>query len=471
MDQDLQIKKFEKMTTAPVKGLVVKLAIPTMISMLVTTLYNLADTYFVGQLGDVDATAAVTASYALMNIIQALGFLFGQGSGNYISRALGQKDYEKCRRMASTAFFSAVFVGLMVLLFGTLFLEPLASFSSATDSQRALDFSKEYMQIILMGAPVMCASIVLNNQLRFQGNANFAMIGLLSGAVLNVFLDALLVPKLEVAGAAIATVSCQTTSFIVLLICTRIFSDNVRITPKAFSFKLFYYKEIVRGGLPSLCRQGVASVMSVALMHCCYMVESAEMTAEAVKAAFGIVSKVMMLISSMMIGFGQGFQPVCGFNYGAKKYDRVLEAFRFCVIVSLVFLLSMAVIFYFFCPQVLAFIQKSGEDGQGQAAVDLAVSIMRRQLLSLPLMSLVVMSNMLLQTTGRVVGASILAMARQGLMLIPAMYLLSLLFGMSGLIWAQPVADTLSLIISLPFLWHAISFMKKELKKGGSEVL
>ena len=141
------------------------------------------------------------------------------------------------------------------------------------------------------------------------------------------------------------------------------------------------------------------------------------------------------------------------------------------MIVSLVFLLSMAVIFYFFCPQVLALIQKSGEDGQGQAAVDLAVSIMRRQLLSLPLMSLVVMSNMLLQTTGRVVGASILAMARQGLMLIPAMYLLSLIFGMNGLVWAQPVADTLSLIISLPFLWHAISFMKKELKKSGSEVL
>ena len=246
------------------------------------------------------------------------------------------------------------------------------------------------MQSILFGAPIMCASIVLNNQLRFQGNANFAMIGLLSGAVFNVFLDALLVPRMGVAGAAIATVCCQTTSFVVLLICTGFLSDNVGISPKFFTLKFFYFKEILRGGFPSLCRQGVASVMSVALMHCCYMVESAEMTAEAVKAAFGIVSKVMMLISSMMIGFGQGFQPVCGFNYGAKNYKRVLDAFRFCVIVSLVFLLVMSVVFYFICPYVLALIQKSGEDGQGQAAVDLAVSIMRRQLLSMPLMSLVV---------------------------------------------------------------------------------
>jgi putative MATE family efflux protein len=465
MEKDIQSEKFIKMTTAPVNGLVVKLAIPTMISMLVTTLYNLADTYFVGQLGDVNATAAVTSAYALMNIIQALGFLFGQGSGNYISRALGQKEYEKCRRMASTAFFSALATGVLIFVVGSVFLDPLATLSSASENEQALLYAKEYMQIILVGAPAMCASIVLNNQLRFQGNANFAMIGLASGAVLNILLDALLVPKLQVAGAAIATVACQTTSFLVLLFCTRIFSDNVRISIKAFSFEFFYYKEIVRGGLPSLCRQGVASVMNVSLMYCCKMAETATISAETVKTAFGIVSKLMMLISSMMIGFGQGFQPVCGFNYGAKKYDRVLKAFRFCVLVSFVFLAVMSVIFFIFCPEVLALIQKSGEDGQGRVAVEIAVSIMRRQLIFLPVMSLVVMSNMMLQTTGRVVGASVLAMARQGLMLIPAMYLLSYFFKLEGLIWAQPVADLLSMLISLPFLYLAIRFMKKELKR------
>jgi Na+-driven multidrug efflux pump len=273
------------------------------------------------------------------------------------------------------------------------------------------------------------------------------------------------VPKLQVAGAAIATIACQTTSFIVLLICTRFFSDNMRLSIKFVSFKLFYYKEILRGGLPSLCRQGVASVMNVSLMYCCKMAETATISAETVKTAFGIVSKLMMLISSMMIGFGQGFQPVCGFNYGAKKYDRVLKAFRFCVLVSFVFLAVMSVIFFIFCPEVLALIQKSGEDGQGRVAVEIAVSIMRRQLIFLPVMSLVVMSNMMLQTTGRVVGASVLAMARQGLMLIPAMYLLSYFFKLEGLIWAQPVADLLSMLISLPFLYLAIRFMKKELKR------
>ena len=464
MQRDIQSEKYIKMTTAPVRGLVIRLAIPTMVSMLVTTLYNLADTYFVGQLGDVNATAAVTAAYALMNIIQALGFLFGQGSGNYISRALGNKEYDKCKKMASTGFFSAVFVGLLVLVFGSMFLEPLAKLSASTENAQALEYTKEYMQIILLGAPVMCGSIVLNNQLRFQGNATFAMVGLASGAVLNILLDALLVPKMQVAGAAIATVACQAMSFVVLLICTRFFSDNVRLSLKSVSFKLFYYKEIVRGGLPSLCRQGVASVMSVSLMHCCYMAQSEAISAEAIKSAFGIVSKLMMLISSMMIGFGQGFQPVCGFNYGAKKYERVMAAFRFCVAVSLIFLLVMAVVFYFFCPQVLAMIQKSGEDGQGQEAVKLAVQIMRKQLLTLPLMSVVVMSNMLLQTTGRVVGASVLAMARQGLMLIPAMYLLSFLLGLQGLIWAQPVADTLSLLVSLPFLYSALKYMSKEVR-------
>jgi Na+-driven multidrug efflux pump len=282
---------------------------------------------------------------------------------------------------------------------------------------------------------------------------------------LNILLDALLVPKLHVIGAAIATVACQTTSFVVLLICTGIFSDNVRISLKSVSFKLFYYKEIVRGGLPSLCRQGVASVMNISLMHCCHMAETATLSAEAIKTAFGIVSKLMMLISSMMIGFGQGFQPVCGFNYGAKKYDRVLKAFRFCVLVSFAFLTVMSIVFFVFCPQILPLIQRSGEDGQGSMAVELAVMIMRRQLLAMPLMSLVVMSNMMLQTTGRVVGASVLAMARQGLMLIPAMYLLSFLCGLDGLIWSQPIADALSMVVSLPFLFTAIRYMKKELKK------
>ena len=456
--KETQQEKYKRMTEAPVKGLILRLAAPTMVSMLVTSFYNLADTYFVGQLANVNATAAVTVAYSLMNVIQAIGFYFWQGSGSFISRALGQKDYENCKKMASTAFFSSAFVGLMLLVFGMIFTPQIAVFCGSSKDSEALNYAVSYIRIILVGAPFMCASIVLNNQLRFQGNATFAMIGLASGAVLNVGLDAILVPRLEVTGAAIATVSCQIFSFTVLLIASRRFSDNVKFSIKDFSFRFFFVKEIFKGGFPSLCRQGIASFMNVSLMNCCKICAGGEITSEMLQAAFGIVSKLTMFISSMMIGFGQGFQPVCGFNYGAKKYDRVKEGYRFCVIVTFLFLFAMAVVFYIICPWILARMQASNGSDAGEETVRFAVQIMRRHLLSLPVMSFVVMSNMMLQTTGHVVGASVLAMARQGLTLIPSMFLLSALFGFAGLQWAQVAADVVAALITIPFV---ISMMRE----------
>lgn len=458
-----QNEKYIRMTTAPVKGLIVRLAIPTMISMLVTTLYNLVDTYFVGQLADTRATAAVTVSYALMNIIQAVGFFFGQGSGNYISRALGNKEAEKCRKMAATGFLGALLSGTLILVFGMIFAEPLALLCGSEKDAQSLGYATDYMRVILIGAPAMCSSLVLNNQLRFQGNATFAMVGLSSGAVINVLLDALLVPRYKVFGAAIATVACQYVSFFVLLFCTKFLSDNLKFSIKDASFRPFYLKEIFRGGFPSLCRQGIASVMNVSLMHCCAIAATAQQTTSVLQAAFGIVSKLTMFISSMMIGFGQGFQPVCGFNYGAGRYDRVREGFRFCVAITAIFLTLMSVAFFIFSSPVLSFMQRSSEDGAGREAVNIAVKILRRQLISLPLMSFVVMSNMMLQTTGNVVGASVLAMARQGLTMIPVMYLFSCTLGLNGLVWAQPLADALAFVISVPFV--AALFKKMRLKE------
>ena len=452
------------MTTAPVEKLIVRLAVPTMISMLVTTLYNLVDTYFVGQLKDVGATAAVTVAYALMNLIQATGFFFGQGSGNYISRAMGRKETDNCRRMAAVGFFSAIGAGLLILTFGLIFLRPLAILCDSKGDETSLAYATDYMKIILLGAPVMCGSLVLNNHLRFQGNAAFAMIGLSSGAVVNILLDAILVPRYKVLGAAVATVICQAISFIVLFVCSRFFSDNLKFSIKDFRFKAIYYKEIFKGGFPSLCRQGAASLMSASLMHCCILV-SADIDPNVVQAAFGIVSKLMMFIASMMIGFGQGFQPVCGFNYGAGRYDRVKRAYKFCVLVSFLFLLTMSVCFFFTGKYVLSFIQASGSDGHGEETVALAVKILRRQLLSLPLSSVIVMSNMMLQTTGSVVGASTLAMARQGLALIPLMFLFSLVFGVSGLIWAQPAADLIALFLSVPFTLKLLRTMTRQGEK------
>ena len=462
IEDNQQKNKIERMLTAPVKGLIVRLAIPTMISMLVTTLYNLVDTYFVGQLKDVNATAAVTVSYALMNIIQATGFFFGQGSGNYISRTMGKGDIEKCRKMAATGFFSAFLAGGLILALGMIFLRPLAMFCGSAGDETSLAYATDYMKIILLGAPVMCASLVLNNQLRFQGNALFAMIGLASGAVVNVFLDAILVPTYKVLGAAIATVICQCISFAVLFVCSRFFSDNLRFGIKDVRFKAEFYKEIFKGGFPSLCRQGVASFMNISLMHCCKIVSEA-VDPNVLQAAFGIVSKLMMFVASMMIGFGQGFQPVCGFNYGAKKYDRVKSAYRFCVVVTFLFLTTMAAVMFFAGKPLLAFIQASGSDGQGEQTVGFALRILRHQLISLPLSSVIVMSNMMLQTTGNVVGASVLAMSRQGLALIPVMFLFSLLIGAEGLIWAQPIADLVTLAVSIPF---TVGLLKKMTAPG-----
>lgn len=463
-----QNDKIVRMTTAPVKQLIVKLAIPTMISMLVTTLYNLVDTYFVGQLGEKSATSAVTIAYALMNIIQAVGFFFGQGSGNYISRAMGGKEIEKSRKMAATGFFGAFIAGGLILLSGMIFLDPLARFCGAEEAVE-LSYAKDYMTVILIGAPIMCSSLVLNNQLRFQGNATFAMIGLSSGAVINFLLDAILVPKYKVLGAAIATVICQCISFTLLFVFSRFFSDNLKYTVKDVSFRFFYIKEICRGGFPSLCRQGIASFMNISLMNCCIIVSHGTEEAEMLKAAFGIVSKLMMFISSMMIGFGQGFQPVCGFNYGAEKYKRVREAFWFCVCVTFAFLLLMSILFFFIGPDILSFMQASGSGESINGVVEKAIPILKRQLVSLPVMSFVVMSNMMLQTTGNVFGASVLAMSRQGLTLIPAMFALSYILGETGLIWAQPAADILSLVISVPFVIILFKKMRKKENAYGTD--
>ena len=335
--------------------------------------------------------------------------------------------------MAATGFLGALLSGTLILVFGMIFAEPLALLCGSEKDAQSLGYATDYMRVILIGAPAMCSSLVLNNQLRSQGNATFAMVGLSSGAVINVLLDALLVPRYKVFGAAIATVACQYVSFFVLLFCTKFLSDNLKFSIKDASFRPFYLKEIFRGGFPSLCRQGIASVMNVSLMHCCAIAATAQQTTSVLQAAFGIVSKLTMFISSMMIGFGQGFQPVCGFNYGAGRYDRVREGFRFCVAITAIFLTLMSVAFFIFSSPVLSFMQRSSEDGAGREAVNIAVKILRRQLISLPLMSFVVMSNMMLQTTGNVVGASVLAMARQGLTMIPVMYLF---FLHAGAQWA-----------------------------------
>jgi len=436
--------KLEKMTKEPVEKLVVSLAIPTIISMLITTFYNLVDTKFIGSLGISYATAAVGIVYSLMNVIQAVGFFCGHGSGNYISRALGEKKINEAEKMASTGFYFAIVLGGFLCIFGQLFAKPLAVVLGARDPI-TLKYTLDYMRIILIGAPFMTAQLVLNNQLRFQGNAIFAMAGIASGGVVNIGLDALFIDifEMEVAGAALATLLGQIISFIVLYFGVKK-SDNIKIMLKNFTPNKMYLLEITRGGTPSLFRQCMGSLSTSILNNVAFT-----LGAEQAQAAMGIVSRLTMFISSAMIGFGQGFQPVCGFNYGAGLYKRVRKAFMFCMKVAVVALTILAIVGYIFAPYIISFMQ-SGDGDNIENIISIGTTAIRRQLIFLPLMSFVVLSNMMLQTIGDVYRASLLALCRQGLMLIPSIYILSYLFSLNGFLWAQGVADVISFAIAIP---------------------
>ena len=446
--ENAQEKKFRLMTETPVKPLVCRLAVPTIISMLVSAFYNMADTFFVGRLGTSES-AAVGVVFSLMAIIQAVGFFFGHGSGNFISRALGRHDNDTAQEMAATGFFSALIAGTVIMGFGLIFLRPLARWLGSTET--ILPYAVDYMRIILIGAPYMTASLVLNNQLRFQGNAAYAMVGITSGAVLNIALDPLLIFVLNmgIAGAALATIISQFVSFVLLLFGTyRDSSISIRIS--CFRPRRALYKEIVRGGAPSLLRQGLGSVATICLNL------AAGAYGDAAIAGMSIVTRIMQFANSCLIGFGQGFQPVCGFNYGAKKFSRVKEAFWFCVKLSTAVLIVLAIVGFIFAPQIVSVFRDD------QAVIDVGTIALRMQCVTFPLAAWIVMCNMMTQTIGKALPASFLAMARQGLFFIPAVLLLPRLFGIFGVELSQPIADIISFAFAVPLEIGVLREMKEE---------
>lgn len=445
---DEQEKKYRQMTEPPVERLICRLAVPCIISMLVTSFYNMADTFFVGQLKSNAATGAVGVVFSMMAIIQAVGFFFGQGSGTYISRALGKKEYDSANEMAATGFFSAMAVGLVICVLGQIFLEPLSRLLGSTDT--ILPYTKAYLRAILCGAPFMVSSFVLNNQLRFQGGAVYAMVGITVGAVVNIILDPVLIfgCKLGVAGAGWATAISQAVSFCLLLVgCSK--GSNIRIRIRNFRLKWHYYYMIFRGGLPSLARQSLASLATISLNH------AAGPFGDAAIAAMGVVQRITMFGASTMLGFGQGFQPVCGFNYGAGLYDRVKKGFWFCVRVSFVVLLVIGALGFAFAPQLIGLFR---DDPQ---VIKYGALALRLQCITFPAQSWVVMSNMMQQSTNRTASATFLAVARQGVFFIPLVLILSAVLGMLGIQMAQPCADVLTLLCAIPIQIHILRTMKK----------
>lgn len=437
------------LTTTPVPRLIVSLAVPTIISMLVTSFYNMADTYFVGKI-NTQSTAAVGIVFSVMSIIQAVGFFFGHGSGNYISRKLGAQETGNAEKMAATGFFWALFMGIFLAVVGLIFLTPLSLALGSTPT--ILPYTEKYLGIILLGAPFMTASLVLNNQIRFQGNAAYAMVGIVSGAVINVILDPILIFVFDmgISGAALATVISQICSFSLLLYMGRK-GGNIRIRFKNFTPSLAFIKEIIGGGTPSLARQGLASVATILLNV------AAGAYGDAAIAGMSIVTRIAMFINAFLIGFGQGFQPVCGFNYGAGLYARVRQGFWFCVKVGFIFLVVCALAGMGFAEEIVSLFRKGDPD-----VIAVGAAALRWQFITFPLGSWIVMSNMMLQTIRKPVKATIISSARQGLFFIPLIFILSHYLGLQGVEMCQAVADLLTFILAIPLTCSVLNEMKRK---------
>lgn len=431
---------YEFLTQAPVSRVILTMAVPTIVSMLVTCLYTIVDTYFVGQL-NTQSTAAVGIVFSLMCLIQAIGSFFGHGSGSYMSRELGARRIDNAASMAATGFVYAIVTGVAIAAVGLISLRTLSLWLGSTAT--VLPYTEQYMAIILTGTPFQVASFTLNSQLRMQGNTRHAMWGIVSGAVLNVLLDPLLIfgCSLGLRGAALATVIGQAVSFLILYImCNRRGATCVGIHLTKFSLRWHYVREIIYGGSPSLSRQGLASI-SVVLLNL-----AAASYGDAAVAAMSIVSRVTMFVMSVIVGLGQGFQPFCGYCYGAGLYARLRQGYWFTVKTGFVFLAIFAAVVYCFAEQTVALFRDD--------AIVIAVgsTALRWHLVAYPLNAYIMTSNMMLQTTRRPLRANLLASARRGLVFIPFILLLPHLFGLMGVAMCQAVCDVVTFLLAIPIM-------------------
>ena len=436
----------------PVERIIPKLAIPPIISMLITTLYNAADTFFVSQL-DTAASGAVGVVFSVMAIIQAIAFTFGMGTGTNLSQALGRGDTETASRYAAVGFYTALMTGVVIMILGNLSLNWLVPLLGATED--IFPYAKAYATYIFYAAPFMMGSFVLNNMLRFQGLATYGMVGITAGGILNMILDPIFIFEageatglgfalpfgfgMDTAGAAVATAISQAVSFGILFAQSNLRKDTISVLPRHFKPTAHMYGRIFNNGLPSLGRQGIASISTILLNNSVKFYVDPLMQTAAI-AAMSIVSKIVMFVNSTVIGFGQGFQPVCSFNYGAGQYSRVRRAFWFCVKVTTVILIVLGFGAFLAATPILTAFRKDDP-----LAVEIGAFALRCHLTTLPLWGFIVMSNMFTQSIGYGVRAMLISISRQGLFLIPMLLILPPLFGLTGVQIAQPIADVLAL--------------------------
>lgn len=443
--------QYEKMLVSPIPKLITSLAVPTVLSQLITTIYNTADTYFVSQIGT-SATAAVGVVFSLMSIIQAVGFGLGMGANSLISRNLGAKNDDEANTYGNSAFIASIIFGLCLMVFGLLGLQPLMRILGSTETM--LPYSCSYGKYILIGAPVMCSAFVLNNILRSEGHALYAMWGLCIGGILNMILDPIFIFGLDmgIGGAALATILSQIVSFIILL---SIFVRNksiVKLNLKYISKKHSDYFLILKTGFPTICRQMLGSVSSALLniQAACY--------GDATVGAITIANKIYMLVRNIILGIGQGFQPVAGYNYGAKNKKRVKEAFIFATAAGTAICTVAAILIGFNANHVIAWFRSDDIEviNIGTQTLYFACAVM-------PLMAFSTYVNQMYQCLGFSKQATFLASLRQGLCFVPLILIMPAIVGVIGVQVSQPGADLLTFIISMPF---QIKFFRRQLNEN-----
>ncbi len=436
---------YKKMTETPVAKLILNLGIPTTISMLITNIYNMADTYFVGTLGE-SAQAATGVLFTVQAIMQGIAFMLGHGGGTFIARALADKNTDEATKYISSAFFSGGLIGLIITFLGLVFLEPLVRFLGSTET--IVPHAMDYGMWILLAAPFIICSFVLNNGLRYEGKAFYAMFGLTAGGILNILGDYVLVMKcgLGVYGAGLATAASQVVSFAILLFMyLKMAQSTIRIKAVSRDFRL--YLRVARIGLPSLIRQGLTSVTNGLLNNI------TKPFGDAAIAAMSVVSRYSNFLMCVGLGMGQGFQPVASFNYQAKKYQRVKKGLLFTTAFGLVFIGAMSIISIIFAEPIIAIFQKHPE------VIAIGSKALRFTAVGMMFMPFSVPVNMLYQSIQQPTISSVLSLIRSGLVTIPVLLFGVPLLGLTGIQIAQPTADIVAGLISIPFIIH---FLRKQ---------
>lgn len=441
--------QYDKMTKTPLVKLIVSLGIPTTISMLVTSIYNMADTYFVGTLGE-SPQAATGILFTLQAIIQAIAFMLGQGSGTMVSKALADRDKEEASEYVSTGFFTALVMGTVLMLVGLLFLEPFMRFLGSTET--ILPYAKQYGACVLLSCPVVMGSFVLNNNLRYEGKSFYSMIGLVTGGILNIFLDYLLVIILQfgVLGAGIATAASQTISFSILLyFFSKMGESSIKIS--SLSKDKNVYATICKVGFPALVRQGLTSFSGGLLNNI------TRPFGDAAIAAMSVANRFSMFVMCVGLGIGQGYQPVAAFNYQAKKYDRVKKGLLATMAIAFCLVACLAVPSIIFAEQIVYAFQKS------EAVIEVGVLALRAACVGTMFLPLSIPVNMLYQSTRQVKISTFLSMMRSGVMFIPTLLITTHFWGLTGVQISQPLADILTGLVAIPFV---ISFLRKKFPDG-----